>query len=609
MREFDIDEILLEANYKHPKGYIDLSLYEDILFLENIMYDMHYDSDIITEIKTVLSEGRPSAHPEWTYTWRAAGKEALERLHIPYKADAQFVTTDKLKLPALLIKKSTVIPIDKSELSQYKNGNYSFRTDVEGGVTLIIPASKDFDQSMITRQKLRGDIEATDYESVICIAYNMKFSKVKILDAMKLAKINPKNYDKFIDIFDKNKNIINSFKENFKSMGRTLEKTSKDKDIPSDTKWRGNDNTPKADIFGGVKNRISIKKMGGSQLMSPGKEETISIFNAAKEYYSTLDKKNSVVPIAKIIKQIDTTFKIYPKMGGHIDDYMKKIKNDYTAYRKSQLTDSGDIEKYGQAAIDKHINAEFLSMKNNVDKSDDIIPTIKKPVNFNSFIKDFNQNSDVESTLKTTMVELFHKSIEHGMVRETIETAFHDKDFKKWVIYEAATGVYKFTGKANYAENTILKPIANKILMFDEDGTMHEADITEKWCYTYADKVNVIVSFKAAGFNTSAYSAFRLSTPKSVKEVHPIDSIIDGEIQNFNENMNSLNTLDESITDIYEYIKNIYSKLIDFIKDLYENTIKKIIEQIKEWAKQGLEFFLEMLGIDVEGEAFADVKF
>lgn len=49
MRKFDIDEILLEANYKSNKGYIDLESVEDIQLLKHVMYDMGYSHNIITE--------------------------------------------------------------------------------------------------------------------------------------------------------------------------------------------------------------------------------------------------------------------------------------------------------------------------------------------------------------------------------------------------------------------------------------------------------------------------------------------------------------------------------------------------------------------------------
>lgn len=49
MVDFNIDDILREASYKSKKGYLDLSLIEDVRFLENIMYEMKYPSNFIVE--------------------------------------------------------------------------------------------------------------------------------------------------------------------------------------------------------------------------------------------------------------------------------------------------------------------------------------------------------------------------------------------------------------------------------------------------------------------------------------------------------------------------------------------------------------------------------
>ena len=49
--------------------------------------------------------------------------------------------------------------------------------------------------------------------------------------------------------------------------------------------WKGSNKTPKTDLLGG-KERISLKKAGGSQLMSAGKDESISTLEAAMETYA-----------------------------------------------------------------------------------------------------------------------------------------------------------------------------------------------------------------------------------------------------------------------------------------------------------------------------------
>jgi len=50
--------------------------------------------------------------------------------------------------------------------------------------------------------------------------------------------------------------------------------------------WKGRNTTPKTDLMSGSK-RISLKKAGGSQLLSAGKDEAISTIEAAMRRYST----------------------------------------------------------------------------------------------------------------------------------------------------------------------------------------------------------------------------------------------------------------------------------------------------------------------------------
>ena len=67
--------------------------------------------------------------------------------------------------------------------------------------------------------------------------------------------------------------------------------------------WGGTDKTPKTDILGNSNEKISLKKTGGSQLMSAGPKESIATFNAAikmvgenqptllKSFLDTLEQK------------------------------------------------------------------------------------------------------------------------------------------------------------------------------------------------------------------------------------------------------------------------------------------------------------------------------
>tara|TARA_B100000287_G_scaffold348211_1_gene336413 strand:+ start:1907 stop:4075 length:2169 start_codon:yes stop_codon:yes gene_type:complete len=88
--------------------------------------------------------------------------------------------------------------------------------------------------------------------------------------------------------------------------------------LPISKEWKGTNKTPKTDLIDDKK-RISLKKAGGSQLMSAGKDEAISTVEAAMKMYSidakgkkkvddVLDKlENNMVKLssAQTVKSID----------------------------------------------------------------------------------------------------------------------------------------------------------------------------------------------------------------------------------------------------------------------------------------------------------------
>tara|TARA_Y100000758_G_scaffold16581_1_gene11733 strand:+ start:385 stop:1869 length:1485 start_codon:yes stop_codon:yes gene_type:complete len=72
--------------------------------------------------------------------------------------------------------------------------------------------------------------------------------------------------------------------------------------LPTNKKWKGKNKTPKTDLIGGT-HKISLKKHGGSQLMSAGTDEAISTFEAAMGRFSiSKDGRKVVVALMGDIK-------------------------------------------------------------------------------------------------------------------------------------------------------------------------------------------------------------------------------------------------------------------------------------------------------------------
>ena len=151
------------------------------------------------------------------------------------------------------------------------------------------------------------------------------------------------------------------------------------------SKWGGKNATPKTDIMSGKK-RVSLKKVGGSQVMSAKKEEGIATFKAAS---MTMGKDS-------------------PREAENIVDFMKKNTLDL----------SGSGYKGSVDALEKDL-----------EKSKGNPQAMKKLKPFQDELKTVRKNGAV---LTKQMVDIFQKN----------------PTFKKHFVFEAATGQVKFGDKS-----------------------------------------------------------------------------------------------------------------------------------------------------------------
>jgi len=213
-------------------------------------------------------------------------------------------------------------------------------------------------------------ITAADFENFITVAFNGgphkdKETPIKSMDAYKKAAPALAN---IVDSL-----VSAGFKGKMTQTGKAQGKLN--------PKWLGKDATPKSDMVVG-KNGISLKKRGGSQLMSAKKSETISTFNAAVEFMDQSAPRNAT-KLAKNISGLMEEFAV-PKNVGNIGQFIAKAKG------KEKI--SGKEEK--------KLASQYLD--------------------------------------KTT----FFKS----MTEEVKTFFEKNEDFKNFFVYEAATGANKFKG-------------------------------------------------------------------------------------------------------------------------------------------------------------------
>ena len=159
-------------------------------------------------------------------------------------------------------------------------------------------------------------------------------------------------------------------------------------------KWGGKNATPKTDLKSGKK-YVSLKKIGGSQVMSAKKEEGIATFKAAS--MTMADKA--------------------PKEAGDIVEFM----------RKNTLDLSGSGYKGSVDALEKDL-----------EKSKGNPQAMKKLKPFQDELKTVRKNGAV---LTKQMVDIFQKN----------------PTFKKHFVFEAATGQVKFGDKSLSRANLMIE--------------------------------------------------------------------------------------------------------------------------------------------------------
>ena len=230
-------------------------------------------------------------------------------------------------------------------------------------------------------------------------------------------RIQPKGY--WDDDFNRNASL--KLAKSFNSKGlNNLEQTGSGKGSNTITKewkkWGGKNKTPKTDLKSGKK-YVSLKKIGGSQVMSAKKEEGIATFNAAQ---MTMGKDS-------------------PREAEKIVDFMKKTTLD--------LSGSG-------------YKGSVEDLEKELEKSKGNPQAMKKLKPFQDELKTVRKNGAV---LTKQMVDIFQKN----------------PTFKKHFVFEAATGSVKFGDKSPSRANVMVEfdPDKGKITGDYSLKSINDADV------------------------------------------------------------------------------------------------------------------------------------
>ena len=438
--------------------------------------------------------------------------------------------------------------------------------------------------------------DAAFYEMGICVEYN-KLKGMNQTDAMKKAKVDPTSYRAYQKYLSK---ICGKIVKNMGSMEKSLEQTG-GASFPPAASWPSKDGTPKTDIYGGKAHRISVKQKGGSQLVSGKGPDAKGIFIAGKASYEKNEKSNVGKKINNIIRNIDKDFKTFntARSVGVIRNsagkaYVKERTpeiNKQIKSKKIKLDKGQSAEKMARAEA---MSAGIIGEQGNWPKW--FIPRVNK-ISTREMNKWFSNYvaSQQSKELKEEVSNVIKAAIDHKRLDSEFRDIFNDKQFKKWCVFEAATGNFKFSGGATISS---ILPIANELLVFGTDGSAQISKLDPKWALKYADKVTPSVSFKTSGRGKS--TAFRLqSEVKSIVDEESVDYIL-----NTSYMINEI-----SFADLKAAGKKIIKNIKDMITKFYQKIFKRVIDKIKEYAKKGIDAFSELLGIEIIGRTNVSINF
>lgn len=415
--------------------------FQDYYYINESKYWLHDRVGAIFHVKKVSPKQEPTG-------------DILEELK---KKDTKLKKLD-WKLP------TTNIP-DSGETIEYegknvkvvggnaKSNNYMFAQEVELGEDGEIKEKENgqiylfykIADEVLGMVQNKDGVKAEDYEKLIVYWYNEKIKpKINVDKLLELSglKQDSKKYTLFTNGDNEYGKLGKQIAENIDKIGK-MRHIGKSKYVPSSfwKGYKGTDRTPKTDILAEKNIRISVKKDGGSQLMSAKKDESYATFMAAADKF----KKSGDYE-----KQIEELFGKFSNTPIKLDVKYPKIKN-ITQELNKILSKNWTIKDYDDEEVEK----------------------IKEQLN------------------NTTISDVFTQTIDSKKFTEKMNQLFqNNNEFKKYLVREAMTGEKKFEGGMN-------DPIANRLLVFNDKGEVKLNEISDALIDTYSDKIKISSRWKS----------------------------------------------------------------------------------------------------------------
>jgi len=487
---------------------------------------------------------------------------------------------------------------------------------------------------------------ASDAEASICVAYNMKKGKSED-DAVIAAEVDEavwKRIKKKRAVVTAGKNVANDLK----NIGPILiwsGKSSAKTHYP-----KGTNTTAKTDLFGNKRNRISLKQASssskGAQLMSAYVGESAGVFEYAMKHLEAVGGAAvSKSDMKEVFDMLETEMAATARSDINIE--VGAGKRDFKNW---VIGDSGrydEVKKQASGAsndeIERHIKAE-LAVANAISSADapkregdyieGVTPLTAKDVESMrakyvasdmeignvKIAQDYLDRANVadelltKGALREQIMDVIDVALEaEGWKNRLTKILQNNSDLKRWIVYEAASGLGKFTGKAVGGDDYFggIDAVANKILVFSESGLKKMHGIY-KWSDKNSNLCDTIdISYKGSG--RRRYIKFGLASEQTTTTTidDPINfyGIVDEEYEKLENELKKLalnegvvwDSLKSGFDSAKSWVVNSYEKIKTLVTEFYEGVIKKFFLGLWELFQKGLNPVLESLGFAMEG--------
>ena len=469
---------------------------------------------------------------------------------------------------------------------------------------------------------------ATVQEAAICIAYNMKHNKLTYDEAATQAGISPKALAK---ITDSMMEIGNKVVDQAGNLGPFLDHSGRGaagvNHYAATLGTGASDVTPKTDFIGDKAHAISLKKSGGSgpgaQLMSAKSGEASGVVKSAIMHYE--NNAGNIADDKKMKKVLNILGKEMEKTATNtLNVEVSKGKDNFMLWYMKKSPRREEIIAMGHKAkdVEKHLKGELSLHRvipSNKAAKTWLIKGVKKigvrPLKqqFQAYIDDEKAKAagakvsarhlvDVEKgqltdpKLKEQIVGVLEVAMKTQAWQTALEEFFNDnEDFKKYLVYEASSGMFKFTGqpigKGNYKGSEAA--VAKQILVFDDNGIkVYHRDIW-KWSKQNTHLANKLsVAYKGSGRS------------KYIKMAIMANKVYDHELPTLMEELDSLDKelLTEGILgNIGKAVKDAVVKMGQAIMNFVYRVIEKIMARLQALLAQGVNNFMNILGVTIQG--------